>query len=190
LAAARVRALPVEEIARRLSDRFKLLTGGDRTALPRQQTLQALIDWSYDLLTEPERALLRQLSVFAGGWTLEAAETVAGGAIATSDVLDLLSYLVEKSLIVTEPERGRFRLLKTIHQYAETRLRESGEEAPARSRHLAFYLELAEKARPQLVGPEQGAWLARLDLERENASPHRWWTTGKAGGRRSSARPP
>lgn len=183
LAAARVRALPVEEIARRLSDRFKLLTGGDRTALPRQQTLQALIDWSYDLLTEPERALLRQLSVFAGGWTLEAAESVAGGAIATSDILDLLSHLVEKSLIVTEPERGRFRLLETIRQYAEARLRESGEEAPARSRHLAFYLDLAEKARPQLVGPEQGAWLARLDLERENLlSAHKWCDHEQGGG--------
>jgi predicted ATPase/class 3 adenylate cyclase len=183
LAAARVRALPVEEIAQRLSDRFKLLTGGDRTALPRQQTLQALIDWSYDLLTEPERALLRQLSVFAGGWTLEAAETVAGGELARSDVFDLLSHLVEKSLIVAEPERGRFRLLETVRQYAEARLRESGEEAPARSRHLAFYLDLAEKARPQLVGPEQGAWLARLDLERENLlSAHRWCDQEEGGG--------
>ena len=183
LAAARVRALPVEEIERRLSDRFKLLTGGDRTALPRQQTLKALIDWSYDLLSEPERALLRQLSVFAGGWTLGAAETVAGGAIAASDVLDLLSHLVEKSLIVAEPERGRFRLLETVRQYAEARLGESGEEAPVRSRHLAFYLDLAEKARPQLVGPEQGAWLTRLDLERENLlSAHRWCDREPGGG--------
>jgi len=182
LAAARVRALSVEEIARRLSDRFQLLTGGDRTALPRQQTLQALIDWSYDLLTEPERALLRQLSVFAGGWTLEAAEAVAGGAIAKTDVLDLLSHLVEKSLAVAEPERGRFRLLETVRQFAGQRLGESGEEAPARSRHLAFYLELAETARPKLVGPEQGAWLARLDLEGENFLAANSWCDDVQGG--------
>src|SRR5207249_10096992 len=100
LAAARVRALPVKKINERLDDRFRLLTGGSRTALPRQQTLRALIDWSYDLLSEPERMLLRRLSVFAGGWTLEAAEAVAGGdAVETWEVVDLLTALVEKSLV-------------------------------------------------------------------------------------------
>jgi predicted ATPase/class 3 adenylate cyclase len=176
LAAARVRALSVKEIAARLSDRFRLLVLGDRTALPRQQTLQALIDWSYDLLTEPEQALLRQLSVFSGGWTLNAAEAVCGeGANENTNVLDLLSALVEKSLVVAESERERFRLLETVRQYAQARLRESGEEAGARSRHLAFFLDLAETAKPQLVGPEQGVWLSRLDLERENLlSAHAW----------------
>jgi predicted ATPase/class 3 adenylate cyclase len=183
LAAARVRALSTEEIAARLSDRFKLLARGDRTALPRQQTLRALIDWSYDLLTEPERALLRQLSVFAGGFTLDAAEAVAGGdANANASVLDLVSHLVEKSLAVAEPERGRFRLLETVRQYAGQRLDESGEEAAARSRHLAFYLELAQTARPKLVGPEQGAWLARLDLEGENLLAAHAWCDDLEGG--------
>ncbi len=176
LAAARVRALPVKEIAARLSDRFRLLVLGDRTALPRQQTLQALIDWSYDLLTESERALLRRLSVFSGGWMLNAAESVCGeGAIEKEDILDLLGHLVEKSLVVVESERERFRLLETVRQYAQERLRKSDEEAEIRSRHLAYFLELAETAKPQLVGPEQGVWLARLDLERENLlSAHAW----------------
>jgi predicted ATPase len=103
-----VRALPVEEIAARLHDRFRLLVRGDRTAVPRQQTLQALIDWSYDLLTERERAVLRRLSVFAGGWTLEAAEAVAAaGDVPEADVLDLVSNLVEKSLVAADPDAGR-----------------------------------------------------------------------------------
>jgi len=176
LAAARVRALSVETIAARLSDRFRLLSGGDRTALPRQQTLRALIDWSYDLLTEPERAALRRLAVFAGGWTLEAAEAVAaGGDIHEHDILDLLTNLVEKSLVVLEAEGGRYRLLDTVRQYAHERLDESGDGERTRTRHLAFYLALAETARPELVGPQQGAWLARLDLERENLlSAHAW----------------
>ncbi|TMG93575.1 MAG: hypothetical protein E6H73_09155 [Betaproteobacteria bacterium] len=101
LAAARVRALSVDEIAARLNDRFRLLTSGDRTALPRQKTLRASIDWSYDLLTDHERALLRRLSVFAGGWTLEAAEAVGGeGGVEKADVLDQLTNLVEKSLVI------------------------------------------------------------------------------------------
>jgi predicted ATPase/class 3 adenylate cyclase len=184
LAAVRVRALSVAEIAARLSDRFRLLTGGDRTALPRQQTLRALIDWSYDLLADQERALFRRLAVFAGGWTFEAAEAVgAGGDIKQSDVLDLLTQLVEKSLVVSETERGRYRLLETVRQYAQERLNDSGEEEQTRTRHLAFYLALAEKARPELVGPRQGAWLARLDMERENLlSAHAWAENAEGGG--------
>ena len=183
LAAAHVRALSVEEIAAHLTDRFRLLVRGDRTAVPRQQTLQALIDWSYDLLIEPERALLRRLSVFAGGWTLEAAEAVAaGGEIAEPDVLDLLSRLVEKSLVAADLDAARYRLLETVRRYALDRLGRAGEEARTRSRHLAFYLALAEKARPQLVGREQGAWLARLDLERENLlSAHAWCDDAPGG---------
>ncbi len=176
LAAARVRMLSPDKIAARLNDRFHLLTGGSRTALPRQQTLRALIDWSYDLLTEPERALLRRLAVFAGGWTLEAAEAVgAGGEIGAADVLDLLGHLVDKSLVVTDANGERYRLLDTVRQYAQERLVEAGESNDARARHLAFYLGLAEQARPQLVGPQQASWLARLDLERENLlAAHAW----------------
>jgi predicted ATPase/class 3 adenylate cyclase len=183
LAAARVRALSVETIAARLHDRFRLLAGGDRTALPRQQTLRALIDWSYDLLTEHERMLLRRLAVFAGGWTLEAAEVVgAKDDIHGTAVLDLLTQLVEKSLVVLDAEGGRYRLLETVRQYAQERLDESGESDQTRSRHLGFYLTLAEKARPELVGPEQGSWLARLDLERENLLAAHTWCDRAEGG--------
>jgi predicted ATPase/class 3 adenylate cyclase len=184
LAAARVRAMSVEKIAERLSDRFRLLTGGDRTALPRQQTLRASIDWSYDLLPEPERALLRRLAVFAGGWTLEAAETVASkNGVEESDVLDLLSRLVEKSLVELEAEGERYRLLETVRQYAQEKLSESGDEAEARTRHLAYYLSFAEKARTELVGRDQAAWLARLDFERENLlTAHAWCDRAEGGG--------
>jgi len=183
LAAARVRALSVENIATRLNDRFRLLTSGSRTALPRQQTLRALIDWSYDLLDERERAVLRRLAVFAGGWTLEAAEAVcASGELREVDVLDLLTALVEKSLVVLDAAGGRYRLLYTVSQYAQERLNDSGEEEQTRTRHLAFYLALAEKARPELVGPQQGAWLTRLDLERENLlSAHAWCARAQGG---------
>lgn len=176
LAAARVRALSVEQIATRLSDRFRLLTSGDRTAMPRQQTLRACIDWSYDLLTAPERTLLQRLSAFAGGWTLEAAEAIgAGGDIGEPEVIDLLMHLVDKSLVISDSERGRYQMLETVRQYAQERLSESAEADLVRTRHLAYYLAFAEEARPQLVGPEQGTWLARLDLERENfLSAHAW----------------
>ncbi len=182
LAAARLRALSVERIAERLTDRFRLLVSGDKTALPRQQTLRALIDWSYDLLTEKERILFRRLAVFAGGWTLEGAEAVgSGSAIVEADVLDLLARLVEKSLVVMDAERERYTMLETVRQYAQERLDESDEAGEARARHLQFYLALAEKARPELVGPEQGTWLARLDLERENIlAAHAW--AGRAEG--------
>jgi len=181
LAAARVRALPVETLAARLDDRFRLLSGGDRTALPRQQTLRALIDWSFDLLTEPERCLLRRLAVFAGGWTLQAGVAIAGDVDPESgDVLELLTRLVEKSLVVLEPATGRYRLLDTVRQYAQERLEDASDGEATRDRHLAFYLSLAEAARPQLSGPDQGDWLTRLDLERENLlAAHAW--SGRAG---------
>jgi predicted ATPase/class 3 adenylate cyclase len=176
LAAARARALSVENIAARLSDRFHLLTSGNRTALPRQQTLRALIDWSYDLLGEKERIMFRHLAVFAGGWTLEAAEAVgAGGGVDEGEVVDLLTDLVDKSLVMVEVDGGRYRLLETVRQYAQERLNESGDGDQVRTRHLAYYLAFAETARPELIGPEQGAWLPRLDLERENfLSAHAW----------------
>lgn len=176
LAAARSRALSVENIAARVTDRFRLLVGRDRTLLPRQQTLRALIDWSYDLLAAEERALFRRLAVFAGGWTLEAAEEVgAGGDLDEKDVLDLLTRLVEKSLVALEAEGGRYRLLETVRQYAQERLDEARETEDTHARHLAFYLVFAEEARRHLFGPEEGAWLPRLDLERENLlSAHAW----------------
>ena len=170
LAAARVRALSVDKIAARLDDRFRLLTGGDQTALPRQQTLRASMDWSYELLSAPERILLRRLGVFAGGWTLEAAEAVAGdGEVEQAgSVLELLTGLVEKSLVSPDFGGERYHLLETVRQYALEQLAESGEQPAVRNRHLACYMDLASKARPELVGPAQATWLARLDLEREN----------------------
>ena len=176
LAAARVRSLSVEKIAERLGDRFSLLTGGSRTALPRQQTLRALIDWSYDLLSDPERVLLRRLAVFAGGFTLEAAEAVgAGGEIEEMAVLDVLTHLVEKSLVGLEADGERYGLLETMRQYAQEKLALSGEEAATRGRHLVHYADFAEQARPELLGPQQASWLSRLDVERENLlAAHAW----------------
>jgi predicted ATPase len=183
LAAARVRALSVEKIEARLCDRFRLLTGGDRTALPRQQTLRALIDWSYDLLAETERALLRRLAVFAGGWTLEGAEAVgAGGDLDAIDVLDLLTNLVEKSLVVLDAEGERYRLLETVREYALERLDGSGDGDGARTRHLEFHVALAEEADPKLRGVEQGAWASRLDLELENLLAAHTWCDRLEGG--------
>ena len=169
LAAARVRALSVEAIAARLNDRFRLLTSGNRTALPRQQTLRALIDWSHDLLSPMECAMFRRLAVFAGGWTVEAAEAVVDGdGIAHHDVLDLLTQLVEKSLVVADADTGRYRLLETMRDYARERLRDAGEAAATEDRHLTFYLALAERARSEFNGAQQISWLARVDDEREN----------------------
>ena len=184
LAAARVRALSVEEIAARVNDRFRLLTSGNRTAQPRQQTLRAMIDWSYDLLTEKERMLLRRLAVFAGGWTLEAAEGVgSGGGIDESAVLDLLTDLVDKSLVMVDAGGSRYRFLETVRQYAQELLIKAGEEEAVRARHLRFFLALAEEARPELVGPHQAVWLDRLDLERENLlAAHAWCMHAKGGG--------
>jgi predicted ATPase/class 3 adenylate cyclase len=183
LAAARVRALSVDVIAARLSDRFRLLGGGDRAALPRQQTLRALIDWSYDLLSESERVVLRRLAVFSGGWTLEAAEAIAAGAdVHEADVLDLLSRLVEKSLVVLEAGGRRYGILDTVRQYAQQRLDEADESAAIRDKHLAFFLELIETAGPQLLGPQQAMWLSRLDLERENILfAHDWCDRARDG---------
>jgi predicted ATPase/class 3 adenylate cyclase len=169
LAAARLRTLSVETIAARLQDRFRLLSSGDRTALPRQQTLRALIDWSHDLLTEGERILFRRLAVFAGGWTLEAAEAVcAGGAIERAMVLDLLAQLADKSLVAMESKTGRYALLETVRQYALERLVASGDGFAMRAQHCAYYVDLAEKARPELLGPRQGEWLKRIDFDAEN----------------------
>ncbi len=169
LAAACTRTMSPARIEKRLSDRFRLLSSGDRTALPRQQTLRALIDWSFDLLTPAERALLRRLSVFAGGFTLDAAESVgAGGEVSADDALDLVTRLVEKSLVAFDADRDRYHLLETVREYAVDRLREAGEEAEVRGRHLRWALEFAQHAKVALMGPAQGEWLTRLDGELEN----------------------
>jgi predicted ATPase/DNA-binding SARP family transcriptional activator len=181
LAAARVKALPVEQIAERLDDRFRLLTSGSRTALPRHQTLRALIDWSYDLLTEPERVLLRRLSVFTGGWTLEAAEAVcAGDGIEEWEALDLLTSLVDKSLVLYEERGGeaRYRLLETVRQYARDRLQEAGEAASVRRRHLEWYADLAEQAHyPLNRTATHGEWVERLERELDNLRAALEWST-------------
>jgi predicted ATPase len=173
LAAARVKMLSVDQIARRLDDRFRLLTGGARTLLPRQQTLRALIDWSYDLLSEPERLFLRRLSIFAGGRTLEAVEEVcAVDTIESYEVLDLLSQLVNKSLIVvvehTRSGVTRYRMLETIRQYARDRLSEAGGREILRQRHLAYFVKLTAQAGPELYRSNQAFWLNRLDEELDN----------------------
>ncbi|MEO6409012.1 MAG: tetratricopeptide repeat protein [Burkholderiaceae bacterium] len=183
LAAARMRALSVENIAARLNDRFHLLTQGDRAALPRQQTLRALIDWSHDLLSERERMLLRRLAVFAGGWTLEAAEVVCvDGQLDRQEVADLIGCLVDRSMVEAESGGARYRLLQTVRQYAQDRLEKAGETRVMRDRHLAWTLALAEKARANLSGPQQATWLATLDAEGENfLAGHQWCDQAEGG---------
>ena len=184
LAAARMRALSVDTIAARLDDRFRLLTGGDRSALPRQQTLRALIDWSHELLTGDERALFRRLAVFAGTFTLDAAEAIAHGTeVRESDVLDVLARLVDKSLVEREATGDRYRLLETVRHYARERLEASDEAREVQDRHLRFHLALAERARAHLTGADQAQWLARLDAERENfLAAHAWAGSAADGG--------
>src|SRR5213079_1884942 len=166
LAAARARVLDPQQIATRLDDVFGLLSAGSRTAVPRHRTLRSTIEWSHSLLTEPERILLRRLAVFAGGFTLDAAEAVAGGAggaIAAVDVLDLLSGLVDKSLVALETEalEARYRMLETMRQFARERLDEAGEAAELGRRHAQFFLARAEAADPFLPVHAEG-WQERL----------------------------
>ena len=171
LAAARTKALGPQEILSRLDDRFQLLTGGARTVLPRQQTLRATIDWSYELLTEPERTLFRRLSVFAGGCTLAATEVVGiAGDISSATVLDLLSHLVDKSLVFAREGVGesRYHLLETVRQYGGARLREVNEAGPVRDIHLGHFLQFAKMAEPHLRDATQREWLDRLLAERDN----------------------
>lgn len=182
LAAARVRLLEVDQIAERLDNRFDLLTGGSRTALPRQQTLRALIDWSYDLLPDVERVLLRRLSVFAGGWTFEAAEAVCRDAdVDSSHMLDLLTQLVNKSLVLVDAdnvmEETRYRMLETIRQYAHEKLSNAGEFLQFRDRHLEYFLQLAERAEPELSGPRVVEWLQRLEMELDNLRTALEWSS-------------
>jgi predicted ATPase/class 3 adenylate cyclase len=166
LAAARARVLTIGQIAKRLDDRFRLLTGGSRTGLPHHQTLRATVDWSYDLLSEDERGLWRRLSVFAGGFSLEAAEAICADGF-TEDVLELLVRLVDKSLVIVDATSSdvRYRMLETIRSYGRDRLRESGEEREQTQHHLAWHVRLAEEADPHLRGPDQVRWLDRIELD-------------------------
>jgi len=170
LAAARLRTMTIGQLANRLDDRFRLLTSGSRTALPRHRTLRAVVDWSWDLLTEAERIVLRRLSVFSGGASLEAAERVcAGDAVGPGEVLELLTSLAEKSLLRAEGDGAlRYRMLGTIREYAADRLTEAGESGLVRQAHLGYFTELAESAEPHLRRAEQLAWLARLQADHDN----------------------
>ncbi|GAA3298894.1 winged helix-turn-helix domain-containing protein [Dactylosporangium vinaceum] len=169
LAAARLRTLTVEQLANRLDDRFRLLTGGSRTALPRHRTLRAMVDWSWELLSDAERAVLRRLSVFASGASLEAAERVcAGGDVEPEDVIELLTALAEKSLLRTAGEGApRYRMLGTIKEYAAQRLAEAAETAATAKAHLVYFTELAEAAEPHLRRAEQLEWLAVYKAEHD-----------------------
>ena len=166
LAAVKVGMFSTEQIAKQLEESFNLLTGGSRTALPRHQTLHASMNWSWSLLTEPEQTLMRQLSVFAGGWNLESAR-----AVCSHDVVELNNSLVKKSLIVLNQEEGRetrYHFHETIRQYTHEKLVEAGEEDGIRSRHLEYYLRLSEQAETGLIGPEQVEWYDRMVDERDN----------------------
>jgi predicted ATPase/class 3 adenylate cyclase len=183
LAAARVRALPVERIAERLDDRFRLLTGGSRTALPRQQTLRAMIDWSYDLLTVKEKTLLRRLSVFSGGWSLDAAEQICGGVgdeLEAWEILDLLQSLVDKSLAVYDDTVQRYRMTETVRAYGRDALEELSEAAAIKSRHLEYFLRLTDTTEELILGPRAVEVLAMLDTEQKNLRAAMEW--GPDGG--------
>jgi predicted ATPase/DNA-binding winged helix-turn-helix (wHTH) protein len=184
LAAPRVRSMTLEEVNRRLDQLFGLLTGGSRTALPRHRTLRSLIDWSYDLLSDAERAMLRRVSVFSGGWTLEAAEQVCrGDDLDGRDALDLLGSLADKNLVLAETYDGatRYGLLETIRHYARDRLRESGEDVGVQRQHLAYFGAMAEEAEPQLVGSDQRVWFDRLETERDNLRSALSWSSATGG---------
>jgi predicted ATPase/DNA-binding winged helix-turn-helix (wHTH) protein len=180
LAAPRLRSMSIHELSERLDQRFALLTDGSRTALPRHRTLRSTIDWSYDLLTDLEQAMLRRVSVFAGGWTLAAADHVcAGDGIEKSDTLGLLTSLADKNLVTTEEHGGatRYRMLETVRQYALDRLRETGEELTWRNRHFAWVLALAEESFQPLSGREQREWLDRIAREINNFRAALGWAT-------------
>ena len=181
LAAARVAALPLDELARRMGDRFALLTTGPRTAEARQRTLRATVDWSYQLLTDPERVLLRRLSVFRGGWTLDAVQAVAGGEpLNPAALVDLLGRLVERSLVVVDRTDARYHLLETIREYADERLAESGEADRIARAHAGYLIAVAEQAETELRGDGQARWLPRLALERNDIDAALAWCTAHA----------
>jgi predicted ATPase/DNA-binding SARP family transcriptional activator len=183
LAAARVRVLSPEQIARRLDDAFRLLTSGSRTALPRHRTLRATMEWSYQLLTEREQVLMRRLSLFFGTFTLDAAEAVCtGDPLETEDILDGVSALVDKSIVAMEPGDGvaRYRLLETVRQYGLERLKESGERPAQEERYVGYYLSVIEAAAPNLVGGSNAPnLLAELIAEQDNLRACSCWAVGR-----------
>ena len=184
LAAAKTKVLSVEQIADRLNDCFRVLFAGGRTTIPRHKTLHATMDWSHELLPEEERVLLRRLSVFSGGFTLEAAESIcASEELPRVEVLEVLSHLVDKSLVVAREVGGeaRYRLLEMVRQYGREKLSESGEEGPLRERHAGYYLMLAEKAERERSGTDQGRWLTRLEAEHDNVRSALSWSLGEVG---------
>jgi len=179
LAAPRLRSMSVDELSQRLDQRFALLSDSSRTALPRHRTLRSTIDWSYDLLTEPEQAMLRRVAVFAGGWTLAGAEQVcAGDGIDASDVIAQLTSLVDKSLVVTDEQAGatRYRMLETMRQYALDRLHDSGEESQWRGSHLACFVALAEEFFAGVAGPKQQSWFSQIASEHDNVRAALAWS--------------
>jgi len=181
---ARVGTLSVEQISERLEASLELLTRGGRTAMPRHRTLKGALDWSHELLSDPERKVFRKLSTFAGGWALEASEAVASGeGLAESEVLDLLSGLVEKSLVEAKgsDEAGtRYRLLEPVRQYALEKLEESGEVEAAKRAHAQYFLALSEEAEPELLGPRETQWYERLEEEHDNIRAALSWSLGGA----------
>jgi len=183
LAAARMGVLAANQVAEKLEDSLGLLSTGPRTASPRQRTMRAAIGWSHGLLSEGEKQLFARLSTFSGGFTLEAVEAVGpGGAVEEGEVLDILSALVDKSLVVAETTaeaRVRYRMLESIRQYAQERLEEGGEAEAIRHKHAAFYLKLAERAEPQLKGPGQVEWLKRLEEDSDNLRTAMAWLLEK-----------
>ena len=183
LAAARLRMLPVEQIAARLDDAFRLLTGGSRTALPRHQTLQALIDWSYELLTEAEQVVFRRLAVFAGGWTLEAAEAVCiGEGIKTDEVFDVLAHLLDKSLVLAKEhsKTARYRMLEIIRHYALAKLVGSSEANAMRQRHATYYLLALVEAEGSNYARTK-AWLDHMEQEHDNLRAALAWSQSAQG---------
>lgn len=182
LAASRVKVLTPEQIASRLDDRFRLLTGGARTAMPRQQTLRAMIDWSYSLLSEEEKVLFRRLAVFVGGWTLEAAESICCGDTVDFSVLDLLTRLVDKSLVFsTDSAAGmRYHRLETIRQYSREKFFETDEVEPIRDRHLDYFVQFAERADENLKGRDQLLWQKYMSVEQDNLRAALEWGINKS----------
>ena len=194
LAAARLRSMPVTQIAERLDDRFRLLTGGSRAALPRQRTLRAVVDWSWELLTEAERILARRIAIFPAGVTLESAVAVcSGGGVDRADVADLLAALTDKSLLVlvgggrADEREGppRYRMLETIREYGAERLADAGELAELRTSHARYFAELVETADPHLRRAEQLPWFRLLRAERENVLAALRWLAETADARRA-----
>ncbi|MDQ3020069.1 MAG: tetratricopeptide repeat protein [Bacteroidota bacterium] len=180
LAASRTKILSLEKIFKRLDDRFNLLTEGKRTSQPRQQTLRAMIDWSYDLLSEQEKILWRRLSVFSGGWTLEDVEEICSDEnISQGEILDLISELAEKSIVIFNETKNRYRMLETIRQYSDEKLRESAEFEKTKSNHFNYFLKMAVNAEPELFGPKTKEWFDRFEVEHSNIQSALSWSLEK-----------